>query len=172
MELRYRIGLVLLGCSALAIWTTIRLINAPSTEEAMQRSLSALKVPELDVLYSLHRDACSIVKVRIWKWDAECVGVPQHFYRETLRCGVYPPRSCRPATASEEEDCRSFFWSIDVNGKPFDPITHRTTHYASMSSECRSKGTLASEREEMARRGVRPVRVEIYDGVMKRFNDG
>lgn len=139
----------------------------------MQRSLAALKKPELNIVYSLHPDACSIVKVNIWRWSVECAGVPLHFYRDTVQCETHQPNlptDCRLA-ASVEEDCRSFFWDIDLDGKPFDPISHRSSNYASISEECRPKGTLTSEREEMARRGMRPVRVEICGNVKKVFNE-
>ena len=174
MKLRNWSGLLLLGCIAFAMWTTIRLLNAPSAEEALQRSLAALKRPELDVLYALHRDACSIVRVSIWRWSAECTGVPQHFYREAIHCETPPrgsPAQCRPATASEDKDCRSFFWDIDLDGNPFDSISHRSGHYASIEAECNPKGTLASEREEMARREIRPVRVEISGGAMRMLDE-
>jgi hypothetical protein len=162
MNARYFIGLVLLGCMAFAVWTTIKVLTAPSTEEALRRSLSALKRPELDVLYALHPDACSITKVTIWKWSAACVGVPQHFYRDTLYCKTLrrSPEQCRPATGSEDEDCRSSYWDVDLDGNPFDTITNRSRGYASIAEGCNPKGTRASEREEMARRGIRPVLVK------------
>ncbi|MGJ4889459.1 hypothetical protein [Bradyrhizobium sp. HKCCYLR20261] len=166
-------GLTVIACSAFVAWTAIRVLNAPSTEEAMQRSLTALNRPELAIVYSLHRDACSIDKISPWRWRAECVGVPQHFYRDTIHCEsrISELPKCRPAAATEDEDCRSFFWDIDLDAKPIDSITHRSSHYASLSSECNPKGTFASEREEMARRGIRPVRVEINGGMMRRLDE-
>ena len=163
MKSRYLIGLILFGCMAFALWTTIRVLAAPSNQEALRISLAALKRPELDVLYALHPDACSITRVTIWKWSAGCVGVPQHFYRDTLYCKTPPrglPEQCRPATGSEDEDCRSFYWDVDLGGNPFDSITNRSRGYASIAEGCNPKGTRASEREEMARRGIQRVRVK------------
>jgi len=165
MNPRYLIGLVLAGCTAFATWTTIGVLTAPTTEEALRLSLSALKRPELDVLFALHPDACSIVRVTMWKWTAACVGVPQHFYRDTIYCKTLhgSPEQCRPAAGSEDEDCRSFYWDVDLGGNPFDSITKRRRGYASIAEGCNPKGTRASEREEMDRRGIKPVQVKIDD---------
>lgn len=170
MKLRYWAVPAIAAFCAFAVWTTARALCAPSSEEAMQRSLAALKKPELVILYALHPDACSIVRSSIWGWSAACEGVPQHFYRETMDCETRPSETplCRPATTAEAKDCRSFFWDIDLDGKPFDSITHRSSHYASLSEECKPKGTPTAEREEMNRRGIQPVKVEIY-GSIRRF---
>jgi hypothetical protein len=37
----------LVGLGAYVIWTAFRLVNAPSTEEAMHLSLKALEIPDL-----------------------------------------------------------------------------------------------------------------------------
>jgi hypothetical protein len=162
MKLRAMIGATaLIGIGAFVLWTAFRVFNAPSTEEAMRRSLAALEKPELEIAFALHPDACSITKVSIWKWSAACEGVPMHFYEEITVCDPGPPKICS-AAPSPYENCRSFFWDIDLDGNPSDPIGYRPK-YASIMSECRPKGTDASERLEMARRGMLPNPVEILD---------
>jgi hypothetical protein len=149
----------LVGVGAYAIWTAFGLVNAPSTEEAMQLSLKALEIPGLETAYALHRDACSITKVSIWTWSVECEGVPMHFYQDVTYCESRSPKVCA-ATASSDTNCRSYYWFIDLDGKPSAPIGKRKG-YASIMSDCKPKGSFDSERMEMARRGLRPSPVEI-----------
>jgi hypothetical protein len=149
----------LVGVGAYAVWTAFRLVNAPSTEEAMQLSLNALGVPGLETAYALHHDACSITKVGIWTWSAKCEGVPMHFYQDVAYCESRSPRICAAAPPSYT-DCRSYYWNIDLTGKPSAPIGDRKG-YASVMSDCRPKGTLDSERIEMAHQGIQPAPVEI-----------
>src|ERR1700737_1109061 len=95
----------LIGAAAFVIWTAFRVINAPSTEEAMRRSLAALEKPELEIAFALHPDACSITKVSIWKWSAACEGVPMHFYEKITVCDPGPPKICMAAHYLSEH-CR------------------------------------------------------------------
>ena len=109
MKLRAMIGATaLIGIGAFVLWTAFRVINAPSTEEAMRRSLAALEKPELEIAFALHPDACSITKVSIWKWSAACEGVPMHFYEEITVCDPGSPKICS-AAPSPYENCRTFF---------------------------------------------------------------
>jgi hypothetical protein len=152
---------VLIAAAAFVIWTAFRVINAPSTEEVMRRSLSTVGIPELEIAFALHPDACSITKASIWRWSAECVGVPMHFYEDTTVCDPGPPKTCGAAPASYE-NCRSFYWDVDLDGNTSDPlgVTHK---YGSISEGCRPKSSIASERLEMARRGIAPIPVQILD---------
>ena len=149
----------LVGVGAYAVWTAFRMVSAPSTEEAMQLSLKALEVSGLETAYALHNDACSITKVSIWSWSAKCEGVPMHFYQDVTYCESHSPRICA-AAPSTYSNCRSYYWNIDLAGKPSAPIGDRKG-YASIMSDCKPKGTFDSERMEMVRRGIRPSPVEI-----------
>jgi hypothetical protein len=162
MKLRAWVGVTaLIGAGAFVIWTAFRVIDAPSTEEAMRRSLAALGRPELEIAFALHPDACSITKASIWKWSVACDGVPMHFYEDITVCDPGPPKICGTAPSSYE-DCVSFYWDVDLDGNPSDPIGIRRK-YESIGSECRLKGTIASDRMEMAHRGILPIPVEILD---------
>jgi hypothetical protein len=152
---------VLIAAAAFVIWTTFRVINAPSTEEAMRRSLSTVGIPELEIAFTLHPDACSITKTSFWRWSVECVGVPMHFYEDTTVCDPGPPKTCGAAPASYE-NCRSFYWDVDLDGNTSDPLGIRPK-YGSISEGCRPKASIASERLEMARRGIVPIPVRILD---------
>ncbi len=149
----------LVSVVAYAIWTAFKLISAPSTEEAMQLSLKAMGVPGLETAYALHADACSITKVSIWTWSVECEGVPMHFYQDVTFCESRSPKVCAAAPSSYR-NCRSYYWHIDLDGKPSAPIGDRK-RYASIMSDCRPIGSFDSERMEMDRRGMRPRPVEI-----------
>ena len=149
----------LVGLGAYGIWTTFRIFNAPSTEEAMLLSLKALKIPGLETAYALHRDTCSITKVSIWTWSVECEGVPMHFYQEVNYCESRLPRVCAAAPSSDT-NCRSYYWFIDLDGRPSAPIGKKKG-YASIMSDCKPKGSFDSERMEMARRDLRPTPVDI-----------
>jgi hypothetical protein len=162
---RYAEWYVVLGfCAmigaAVACWKIGKVAFAPSTEEAMTRSLAELRVPELTTAYTLHPDTCSIRKA-MWSWSVECVGVPIYFYQDLTLCDPGPPRTCG-VVPSEYKNCRTFFWDIDLDGRPSNPIGDRG-RYASVEESCNPKGTLVSDREEMARRGITPNRVEILD---------
>jgi hypothetical protein len=154
------LGVVLLIAAGAAGWKVSKLWTAPSTEEAMRRSFAQLRRPEVAIAYALHPDMCTITTT-MWKWSVMCEGVPTHFYQDLTVCDPGPPKTCGPVP-SDYEDCRSFYWDIDLDGKPSDPIGDRQ-HYASMADRCRLKGTLTSDREEMAKRGFTPERVEILD---------
>jgi hypothetical protein len=176
MKLRAWVGVTaLLGVGSFVIWTALKLVdapsseeavlkllvNAPSTEDAMQHSLKALEIPELEIAFALHPDACSIRKVNIWKWSAACDGVPMHFYQDITLCDPGPPKICG-ADPSSYTNCRSFYWDIDLDRKPSSP-TGNGRKYASVVSDCMPKGMLASEQIEMTHRGLRPIPVEILD---------
>lgn len=155
-----RLGIsVLIGLGVYAIWTVLRLVNAPSTEVAMQLSLKALRIPGLETAYALHGDACSIAKVSIWTWSVECEGVPMHFYQDVTYCESRLPRICAAASSSET-NCRSYYWFIDLDGKPSAPIGKKKG-YASIMADCKPKGSFESERMEMARRDIRPAPMEV-----------
>ena len=149
----------LVAVGAYAVWTAFRLVNAPSTEQVMQLSLKALRVPGLETAYALHNDACSITKASIWTWSVSCEGVPMHFYQDIALCESQFPRICAAAPSSFT-NCRSYYWNIDLAGNPSAPIGKRKG-YASVESDCRPKGTFESERMEMVRRGIRPGPAEI-----------
>jgi hypothetical protein len=147
--------------AAYVIWTAFRVINAPSTDEVMRLSLSKVGIPELEIAFALHPDACSITKVSIWEWYVECSGVPMHFYEDTTVCDPGPPKSCGVAPPSYE-NCRSFYWNVDLSGNTSDPLGLKK-RYGSISEGCKPKAPIASERMEMARRGIIPIPVQILD---------
>jgi hypothetical protein len=149
----------LVGLGAYVIWTAFRLVNAPSTEEAMHLSLKALEIPGLETAYTLHKDACSITKTSLWTWSVECEGVPMHFYQDVTYCESRLAKVCAAAPSSYT-NCRSYYWFIDLDGKPSAPIGKKKG-YASIMSDCKPKDSFDSERAEMARRGIRPSPVEI-----------
>lgn len=151
------VGLIGVGAAG---WSVARIITRPSTEEAMRLSLAEMRMPELSTAYTLHPDACSITK-NLWKWTVGCEGVPIHFYQDLTLCDPGPPKSCG-AVPADYKNCRSYYWDIDLDGKPSNPIGDRG-RYASIEETCRPKGAIASEREEMARRGIAPNPVEILD---------
>jgi hypothetical protein len=91
----------------------------------------------------------------------ECEGVPIHFYQDLTLCDPGPPKSCGPVP-TDYKNCRSFYWDIDLDGKPSNPIGDRG-RYASIEEDCRPKGTLASDRAEMAKRGIAPNPENILD---------
>jgi len=150
------ITVALIGVGA----TGWKIITRPSTEEAMRLSLAEMHVPELGTAYALHPDTCGITKT-LWKWTVACEGVPIHFYQDQTLCDPGPPKSCNPVP-SGDKNCRSFYWDINLDGKPSNPIGDKG-RYASIEEDCRPKGTPASEREEMLRRGIAPNAVEILD---------
>jgi hypothetical protein len=152
------LGMIALVCVVVVGWKAAKVINPPSTEEAMRLSLAELRVPELTTAYALHPDTCVIAKT-FWNWSVACEGVPIYFYQDFRRCDPGPPRTCR-TVPFDYKNCRSFYWEIDLDGKPSNPIGDRG-RYASIEEDCRPKGTLASEREAMARRGIAPDLVEI-----------
>jgi hypothetical protein len=147
--------------AGLVCWNVAEVLLAPSTEEAMARSLAELDLPELKTAYSLHPDTCSITKTT-WQWSVQCTGVPNHYYQDITVCDPGPPKTCG-AMPSDYVDCRTYFWDIDLNGKPSDPIGQRRGLYGSMWDDCKPRGTLASDREEMARRGMALNHVEMLD---------
>jgi hypothetical protein len=115
------LGVSALIAAAFVIWPAFRVINAPSTEEVMRLSLSKVGIPELEIAFALHPDACSITKVGIWEWHVECGGVPMHFYEDTTVCDPGPPEICGAAPPSYE-NCRSFYWNADLDGNTSDPL--------------------------------------------------
>jgi hypothetical protein len=52
-------------------WKIVKVVTAPSTEEAMRLSLAELNVSELSTAYTLHPDTCAITKL-FWKWSVAC----------------------------------------------------------------------------------------------------
>lgn len=152
---------MLVGAAAFVGWGAFRVISAPSADEVMRRSLSTVGIPELGIAFALHPDACSIKKVFIWKWSVECDGVPMHYYEDVTVCDPGPPKTCSPASPSYE-NCRSFYWDVDLAGNTSDPMGLRK-RYGSISEGCRPKASMASDRMEMAHRGIVPVPVRIID---------
>ncbi|KJC59475.1 hypothetical protein UP10_18445 [Bradyrhizobium sp. LTSPM299] len=140
-------------------WKTVRVATAPSTEEAMRLSLAELDLPELSAAYALHPDSCTISKT-LWKWSVSCEGVPIYFYRDLRQCDPGPPRTCR-TVPSDARVCVSYFWDIGLNGRPSNPIGDHGNHASIGDGSCNAKGTFASEREVMARRGIAPNLVEV-----------
>jgi hypothetical protein len=152
---------VLIAATAFVAWTAFRVINAPSIEDVMRRSLSTVEIPELEIAFALHPSVCTITKVSIWTWSVACDGIPMHFYEDTIVCDPGPPKICGMVPPSYE-DCRSFYWDVDLDGNTVDPLGI-TKRYGSISEQCRPKATIASERMEMASRGIAPIPVQITD---------
>jgi hypothetical protein len=73
-------------------WKIVKVVTAPSTEEAMRLSLAELNVSELSTAYTLHPDTCAITKL-FWKWSVACEDVPIYLYRDLRRCDPGPPRT-------------------------------------------------------------------------------
>lgn len=147
-------GAIALVCIALVILSFVR---APSTEEAMRKSLNELGEPELATAVALHPDTCSIVRA-LWKWHVSCEGVPISFYRDRVHCELGPPRSCK-MVPSDDQVCVSYYWDVDLNGMPSNPLGDHGRR-ASVGDGCNPKGSRSADREEMARRGIAPNRVE------------
>jgi hypothetical protein len=151
---RHVFGAIALLCVAFVIFSFVR---APSTQEAMRRSLEELGLPELATAVALHPDTCSIER-SFWKWHVSCEGVPISFYQDRMQCNAGPPRSCT-AVPSDEQVCVSYYWDIDLNGMLSNP---RGDHgrYASVGDGCNPKGSRFAEREAMAKFGIAPHRVD------------
>ena len=157
---------VVLGVCAMigvgaSCWKVSKVFRAPSTEEAIIRSLAELRIRELTTAYTLHPETCSIRKT-MWHSDVGCEGVPTHFYQDITLCDPGPPKTCG-AMPPDYTYCRTFFWEIDLDGMPSDQIGLGSRRYASLEENCKARGTFASDREEMARRGITPERVEMLD---------
>lgn len=152
------LGAIVLIAAAWACWQVAKLWTAPSADEAMRLSLAQLGRPELAIAYTLHPDACSITRTT-WKWNVACEGVPIHFYQDRVICDPGSPRTCSPAP-SDNENCRSFYWEVDLDGRPSNPIGDRGRS-ASIMASCAPKGTQAADRAEMMKRGITPTRVEV-----------
>jgi hypothetical protein len=155
------LGVCMMIAAAAACWKIAKVIFAPSTAEAMTRSLAELRIPELTIAYTLHPDACTITRM-MWRWSVECAGVPTHFYQDAALCDPGPPKTCG-AMPSDYKSCITYIWDIDLDAKPSDPIGKGGRRYASIGEGCNPKGALSSDREEMVRRGITPRRVEIVD---------
>lgn len=154
---------IVVAVGIVAICTNRAPVSAETPDELLQRSLAKLGVPELKIAYSLHPEVCTIGWPKDQKWTVECEGVPLHFYRQATICDPSPPvEACGPATSTYIE-CRSFFWSVDKSGEPESLFGDRAHPYNSLGDDCRLRGTMASERAEMDRRGFAPVPVKIYD---------
>jgi hypothetical protein len=147
-------GAVALLCVAFVIFHFAR---APSTQEAMQRSLKELNLPELTIAFALHPDTCAIER-SFWRWHVSCEGVPISFYQDLMQCNPGPPRTCF-AMPSEKQVCVSYYWDIDLNGMPSNPLGDHGRH-ASVGDGCNPKGSILAEREAMARLGIVPHHVE------------
>ncbi len=137
-------------------------VCAETPTELLQRSLAKLPAPELKIAYALHPDVCTIGWPKDQKWIIECKGVPMHFYRQISLCDPGPPKACGPAP-STYTDCRSFFWSVGASGEPEDLFGDRHHPFNSIQGDCLPKGTLASDRAEMNRRGIALLPEEILD---------
>jgi hypothetical protein len=135
---------------------------AENPGELLQRSLAKLAAPELKIAYALHPGICTIGWPKDQKWTIECKGVPIHFYRQISLCDPGPPKACGPMP-STYTDCRSFSWSVDASGEPEDLFGDRHHPFSSIQDDCRPKGTLASDRTEMNRRGIALLPEEILD---------
>ena len=150
----YVFGAIALLCVAFVISSFAR---APSTQEAMRRSLEELGLPELTTAFALHPDTCSIER-SFWKWHVSCEDVPISFYQDRMQCNPGPPRGCT-AVPSDEQVCVSYYWDIDLDGMPSNPLGDHGRH-ASVGDGCNPKGSRLAEREAMARLGIAPHRVE------------
>jgi len=147
-------GAIALLCVAFVVFSFAR---APSTQEAMRGSLEELGLRELATAFALHPDTCSIER-SFWKWHVRCEGVPISFYQDRMQCNPGPPRTCAPVP-SDEQVCVSYYWDIDLNGMPSNPIGDHGRH-ASVGDGCNPKGSRLAEREAMAKFGISPHRVE------------
>jgi hypothetical protein len=135
-------------------------IRAETPEQLLHHSLAKLRVPELDIAYRLHPEICSIGKTPNQQWTVACEGVPLHFYRQISLCDPGPPKQCGPPPATYT-DCQSFYWDVDGRGNPTGWFGgHR---FESVVADCMPKGTLASDRADMANGGIAPVPVEMLD---------
>jgi hypothetical protein len=131
--------------------------RAPSTREAMRRSLAELRLPELATEFALHPDTCSIER-SFWKWHVRGEGVPISFYQDRMQCDPGPPRTCS-VVLPDKEVCVSYYWDIDLNGMPSNPLGDHGRH-ASVGDGCNPKGSRLAEREAMAKLGISPHHVE------------
>ncbi|MHB8269675.1 hypothetical protein [Bradyrhizobium sp.] len=155
--------LVRIVASILSIFVTVALcypVRAQTPDELLQRSLAKLRVPELEIAYSLHPTVCSIGREQDQRWSAACEGVPIHFYRQITICDPGPPKQCGLAPANYTF-CRSFYWDVDASGNPSGSFGNR--QFDSIEADCMPKGTLNSDRAEMAIRGIALVPEEILD---------
>ncbi|WLB57902.1 hypothetical protein [Bradyrhizobium japonicum] len=151
---RHAFGVIALLCVAFVIFISA---GAPSSQEAMRRSLAELRLPELTTAFALHPDTCSIER-SFWKWHVRCEGVPISFYQDRMRCDPGPPRTCS-VVEPENQICVSYYWDIDLNGMPSNSLGDHGRH-ASVGDGCSPKGSRLAEREAMAKRGISPNRVE------------
>ena len=151
-------GVIALIGVARVSWMIAKVIAAPSTEEAMRLSLAEMNVPELSTAYTLHPNSCAITKT-FWKWSVVCEDVPIYFYRDSRQCDPGPARTCR-TVPSDHQVCVSYYWEIDLSGKPSNP-TGDKGRYASIGDRCKATRSFASEREEMTKRGIAPNLVEV-----------
>jgi hypothetical protein len=149
------VGAIALLCVAFVIFSFAR---APSTEEALRRSLKELGLPELTTALALHPDTCSI-EGRVWKWHVRCEGVPISLYQDRMRCEPGTSRTCS-VVLPDREICVSYYWDIDLNGMPSNPIGDHGRYASVGDGYCNPKRSRLAEREAMAKLGISPHRVE------------
>lgn len=148
-------GAIALGCVAFVIFNFAR---APSTQEAMRRSLTELRLPELETAFALHPDTCSIER-SFRKWHVRCEGVPISFYQDRIQCDPTSPKTCT-VVPPDREVCVSYFWDIGLDGMPSNPLGDHGRRASVGDGYCNPKSSRTAEREAMSRLGISPHRVE------------
>jgi hypothetical protein len=136
-------------------------VSVPTDQVALRKSLDAIHRPALTVALALHPDYCSIKGAPVLGWTVECLGVPMHHYTNTTLCRGIDSQRCAPAP-EWWTDCVSFWWDIDMWGRPSNPDGTGGT-LASMGETCRAKATLAEDRERMRQRGLSAPTVKVFD---------
>jgi len=72
------------------------------------------------------------------------------------------PETCGVAPTSYES-CRTFYWNVDVFGNTSDPLGLKRNYGSISEGVLAQSSDIASERLEMARRGIVPIPVQIID---------
>jgi hypothetical protein len=151
------------GLACLIGYFVHAVVTAPSDEEALKISISALNRPELKIAFALHPEYCTIRREGgTFGWSVSCAGVPLHFYRDQTLCDPGPPRQCGPMPASYE-DCVTYEWLVDLKGNPTSPLQPGYRQSMSISDNCRARGNIVDERSRMREMGIAPVTETVDD---------
>jgi hypothetical protein len=132
----------------------------PTSDVALKKSLAAIHDQALTIAIALHPDSCTMKGSPGFGWSVECLGVPKHHYSEVTFCSPGIREICVPAPPTWT-DCVSYWWDIDVWGRPSNPNGTGGT-VAELSDTCQEKATISEDREEMRRRGLSPEKVNVH----------
>jgi hypothetical protein len=132
----------------------------PTSDVALKKSLEAIHDQALTIAIALHPESCTMKGSPRFGWTVECLGVPKHHYSDVTFCSPGVREVCVPAPPTWT-DCVSYWWDIDLWGRPSNPNGTGGT-VAELSDTCREKATISEDREEMRRRGLSPEKMKVH----------